>query len=485
MDSKNFKYLDDLIHSGEKEIVLDSDIVLSDGEESEYRDGIELYRYGLTIDGNGHTIDARRKARIFHCTGENITIKNIVLKNGYAEEDHDSGGGAILNAGELTICDSTFTGNTVMDSGTEYTTFDYVAYCESGGGAIYNSGELAICRCILSNNVVERYTGGAIHNGRGGVLTITDSTLTENSTSDDDGGAIFNWGELAIVKSTLKNNMARLSGGAICNCGVLTIDESVLDNNMSKVTSGAIYDEEGELTITKSTFTNNLAKISGGAIYKENGRLTITDSTFSNNTAESGGGAIVSCAKTAIKDSAFEHNTAHCGGGAIIASGKLTIEDSSFTGNTAQKSGGGAIITDWCDVIITSSILAANKAIRGGAISNSVGGELTIKDSTFTQNSAQTNGGAINNWWVCSISESTFDKNIAQNDGGAIFNDVNDTNSDTKLIVSESSFTQNTAFEEGGAICLKQFTKYESNDCTFKSNNPNNLFTRYIPWYER
>lgn len=35
MSSKNFKYLDDLIHSGTKEIVLDSDIVLGDGEESE------------------------------------------------------------------------------------------------------------------------------------------------------------------------------------------------------------------------------------------------------------------------------------------------------------------------------------------------------------------------------------------------------------------------------------------------------------------
>ena len=40
MGSKNFKYLDELIHSGVKEIVLDSDIVLSDGEESEYLEGI-------------------------------------------------------------------------------------------------------------------------------------------------------------------------------------------------------------------------------------------------------------------------------------------------------------------------------------------------------------------------------------------------------------------------------------------------------------
>ena len=71
----NFRYLDELIHSGAKEIVLDSDIVLSDGEESEYKDGIKLDVDDLTIDGNRHTIDAQGKARIFCCTGKNINIK--------------------------------------------------------------------------------------------------------------------------------------------------------------------------------------------------------------------------------------------------------------------------------------------------------------------------------------------------------------------------------------------------------------------------
>ena len=61
----NFKYLDELIHSGAKEIVLDSDIVLSDGEESEYLEGIKLDVDDLTLDGNGHIIDSHEKARIF------------------------------------------------------------------------------------------------------------------------------------------------------------------------------------------------------------------------------------------------------------------------------------------------------------------------------------------------------------------------------------------------------------------------------------
>ena len=42
MGLKNFKYLDDFIHSDAKGIILDSDIVLSGGEESEYNGGIKL-----------------------------------------------------------------------------------------------------------------------------------------------------------------------------------------------------------------------------------------------------------------------------------------------------------------------------------------------------------------------------------------------------------------------------------------------------------
>ena len=116
---RNFKYLDELIHSDEKEIILDSDIVLSDGEESEYKDGITLDIDDLVIDGNGHTIDAQEKTRIFECIGKNITIKNITLKNGFAEED----GGAIYKIrGQLTITESTLNNNTAK--------YD--------GGAIYN-----------------------------------------------------------------------------------------------------------------------------------------------------------------------------------------------------------------------------------------------------------------------------------------------------------------------------------------------------------
>ena len=234
---RNFRYLDELIHSGVKEIVLDSDIVLDPDEKSQYLNGIKLDADDLAIDGNGHAIDAQGLTRIFFCTGKNIIIKNIILKNGFTIEN----GGAINNEGELTITESTLTENTTKNG---------------DGGAINNEGE----------------------------LTITESTLTENTAKY--GGAIHNNGELTITKSTLTGNTAHRYGGAIHNNkgGELTITESTLNNNTAHWKGGAIYNNEGELTITESTLNNNTAQRDGGAIHNlDEKSFKIKDCKLDNN----------------------------------------------------------------------------------------------------------------------------------------------------------------------------------------------------------
>ena len=238
---RNFRYLDELIHSGVKEIVLDSDIVLDPDEESQYLNGIKLDLDDLAIDGNGHAIDAQGLTRIFFCTGKNIIIKNIILKNGFTKEN----GGAIYNSGELTITESTLTGNTAQES------------------------------------------GGAIHNNEGGELTITESTLTENTAQSEygGGGAINNNGELTITESTLTGNTAGY-GGAIDNNegGELTITESTLTENTAKYRGGAIHNNEGgELTITESTLTGNTAGYGGAINNSGENSFKIKDCKLDNN----------------------------------------------------------------------------------------------------------------------------------------------------------------------------------------------------------
>jgi predicted outer membrane repeat protein len=268
----NFKYLDELVHSGVKKIILDSDIVLGEGEESEYSDGIKLDFDDLIIDGNNYSIDACEKTRIFECSGKNVSIKNITLKNGYSKEH----GGAILNTSDLSIFNSKFMKNRTKHD----------------GAAIYNcKGDLTIMKATFDNNAASYYNpnsrgkGGAIDNVKG-ILNIEESLFAGNYSSY--GGAIRNGGELTIDHSTFDKNTAGMDGGAVYNepGAILNIIVSTFTQNKADFNGGALYnDGKSALNIAGSTFIKNIVFWEGGAIYNRDGNLTIGESRLMANEA--------------------------------------------------------------------------------------------------------------------------------------------------------------------------------------------------------
>ncbi len=127
------------------------------------------------------------------------------------------------------------------------------------------------------------------------------------------------------------------------------------------------------------------------------------------------------------------YNTASYGGGAIThnVGGQLTVSDSTLSDNTGEN--GGAIdnndATSGASLAITGSTLTGNFAPDGGAIDNSdngaSGGPVTIAHSTFYDNSAA--------------------------DGGAVDNDDNN-GSGGELTVTQSTLAGDTAFQLGPEI---------------------------------
>lgn len=194
---QNFKYLDNLIHSGIKEIVLDSDIVLDDNESSDSPYIIKLDVSGMIIDGNGYIIDGKNKTCMFICTGDNITIKNITIKNIKFENPlmKNHMWSAINNwKGQLNIINSIFKDNYGF------------------GGAISNYDSLGIINCKFIHNSAGR-VGGAIYNE--GLININNSIFIDNEAIHD-GGAIYSpHGVLNIRNSDFSNNFAGYDGGAI------------------------------------------------------------------------------------------------------------------------------------------------------------------------------------------------------------------------------------------------------------------------------
>jgi hypothetical protein len=106
-------------------------------------------------------------------------------------------------------------------------------FSDSGGG-ITNLGTLAVIDCTLSENL-----GGGIVNFESGTLTVTGSILTGNSATFL-GGGIANLGMSEVTGSTLSGNSAGDGGGGIANCGpgILTVTGSILSGNSSTGNGG-------------------------------------------------------------------------------------------------------------------------------------------------------------------------------------------------------------------------------------------------------
>lgn len=345
-DIRNFKYLDGLIHSGVKEIVLDSDILLGYMEEFEYEDGIKIIADDLTIDGNGHSIDACGRVRIFYCTGRNVTIKNITLKNGFTE----MWGGAIFNdnRGTLTIAESKLSGNA----------------SKNDGGAIYNRGTLAIIKSALTENTTND-EGGAISNR--GELTISESEFAKNAASRK-GGAITNTGELSVVSSKLTANQARLGGGVICNGGIeFFIADSALFENISEcIDGGVIFNEEGGFRISDCIISNNKAT---GNIVCNVDSLQIFNTDFEANESEhviSNEGGLSSLS---LYYGRFSDNVSS--GGVVFNDGKgCAVEGSVFERNTFDN------IINRTNLILTGLKIRDERQ----TILNESGGYILLRD---------------------------------------------------------------------------------------------------------
>lgn len=224
--------------------------------------------------------------------------------------------------------------------------------CCDIGGAIFNDGLLTITSSTISDNSAVFEGGGIAGNGR---VTITNSTISFNSAQD--GGGIFNKGPVTITSSTISDNSGDGFGGGIWGGVPLTIIDSGIFHNSINFFGGGIA--TAQMRITNSIIFNNSSGFIGGGIAIFEGlnpsTSTITKSTISNNAADSFGDGIYNDAD----------NT-------------LTIIDTAISDNTSSDSidNNGGVIN-----IINTTI--SNNVI---AIENDSNGTVSIVNSTIANN---------------------------------------------------------------------------------------------------
>ncbi|MBD6621041.1 hypothetical protein FNW02_36290 [Komarekiella sp. 'clone 1'] len=142
---------------------------------------------------------------------------------------------------------------------------------------------MTINKSTINGNGTE-FAAGILNNG---ILTLSDSTISDNS-ADGTSGGISNGGTLTIINSTLSGNSATTEGGGIRNGGTLTIINSTLSGNSANLGAG-IYNFQGLVTVSNSTITLNNPSIyeseaiGGGGIYIEDGTIKVNNSIIAGN----------------------------------------------------------------------------------------------------------------------------------------------------------------------------------------------------------
>jgi hypothetical protein len=317
----------------------------------------------------------------------------------------------------------------------------------SGQLEIPNNKDLIIDGAGAANLTISGNNQSRIFHLNSGFVSQTQLTLKNltaiNGYTPDRGGAVSteHQGVLTVENVIFKNNVADQGGGAIATAfeGTLTVLGSKFEGNKAiagndELGAGAIFFYgPNKLTVRDSDFIGNKG-IVGGAIKGLNGQIDIENSRFINNDTLS-----------ASFDTGQPNDFLRGYGGALHTDratsrsgdkpGFIRIVNTIFEGNQSRASGGAAhLFTDPKDTVtIEGSTFQGNKSFalggggeggKAGALailtdSGQVNQGLTIRNSSFVQNTAESQGGAL---WLMrtptNISNTTISGNSAPNDFG-------------------------------------------------------------------
>ena len=153
----------------------------------------------------------------------------------------------VSNMGELTLQETTVSGGRsfLVDGG----------LVENFGGGVANfDGTLTVTNSTISGNTT-RVNGGGVSSYFSGILTITNSTIAGNVG----GGMLNNRFSTGIVtNSTIAGNVG--GNGGIANFGTLTVTNSTISGNTTNsIGGGMLNGYGGTLTLVRTLIAGNAA----------------------------------------------------------------------------------------------------------------------------------------------------------------------------------------------------------------------------------
>lgn len=360
---------------------------------------------GVTFDANAANGDDATNGGggLFNEGGTINLDANTAVTNNTALGAAGSGGGIFNNDGQIVAVGSTITGNLAnragggiedkIESSTPSQSAPSIRLTNvtlDGNGVGEGDGTTA-----------NPGNGGGLHVTGSGYVIVTGGTVSAN-TAAAEGGGLWNFGApstMIVSGTTLDGNTANgfaeaaQGGGALFNNGgIMAVSNATISNNAAAGddsandgpggSGGGILNLGGQLGVSGSTFTGNTAVRAGGAIEdRSSGSATdvrITSTVFDGNSTgplPGNGGAL------------------HISGGAST----VVVDRSQVSNNTAATEGGGLWNFSGSTLNVYNTTVFGNEATGtdGGGVFSQPNGNTTLLNVTVASNNAGGNGGGV------------------------------------------------------------------------------------------
>ena len=239
------------------------------------------------------------------------------------------------------------------------------------------------------------FSTGAYNGWKGINFVGYTSTQTEKSIlkyckveySSGNGLFCMDFSNLEIDNCIISNNLE--FGISINEFSNITVNDIKINSNYA----GGIGINSSGPVISNFIISNNYGS---GVSLTGSGTSTFKNGLISENTTSfDGGGVNVGMdANVILENVEISGNSAINGGGVSCLMGYATIKNSSLTGNSAAN-GAGINANYLASVTLDHVLVAHNNASENGGAMNISEADLTVVNSTITDNSAQTDAGGL------------------------------------------------------------------------------------------
>lgn len=366
-----------------------------------------IYASSITINGNGHTLDAKNKNIFMNISyAKTVTINNLTIINTNYKKSS-----TFSNNGTLTLNNCNFTDNSIKE-----------------GGLIFNRATLYMDKCRIRNSIddLEEFII-SYPNAKGTIINygaayITNSNISNiasssasfvdnyaylylksnylNNSASDFGSIVSHIYSVAVMEDNIFSNCTSTYGGVISNHAVITVKNNKFYSNRASV-GGVLYNN-GNVTFTSNLLRDNEASLAA-CIYNEAfadkntgdvyGFINCTKNTFASNKASIGAVlsnyASVNFEENTVNsnlasDEAFFENDGKSGGTAIIDNNAwMSIRNNKFNSNIAKSC---AVLYNRGNVSFVKNNLTSNRVLGSDSFVIENSGRINITNSYFNNN---------------------------------------------------------------------------------------------------